>query len=115
MKLIDLLILRKNQNAKYFHEPLKYCAVIKKNAEELFGKNTRAFLYGSVVKGNYTYSSDIDVLVMVPGLKPGLHAEETVFLKKNFEITSPFSIILCNEHQYEDWFKLYILDKFIEV
>lgn len=115
MDLTDILIELKNENEKYFREPIKYVSLIKQKAEKLFGKQIRTFLFGSTVKGNFTPLSDIDVLVMVPGLKPGLHNHEIVHLKEDFETGAPFSIILCNENQFEEWFRPFILDKFVEV
>ena len=118
MDLMDLLIERKKQNEKYFLKPVLYTGMIKKRAEELFGKNIRTFLFGSIVKGNFTPLSDIDVLVVAPGVKPVLNSDKMnkiVYMKKDFEIDAPFSIILCNEKQYEDWFHPFILDKYTEV
>jgi predicted nucleotidyltransferase len=41
----------------------KYLVEIKKVIKQI-DKNARVFLFGSVAKGNWTYSSDIDILIV---------------------------------------------------
>lgn len=115
MDLIDFELNLIKQNKKYYSSPEYYGKIIKNHARKICGKNIRVFLFGSVVKGNFTLSSDIDVLVVIPSIKPRQEAKIITQLKDNFEFASPFHIIICNKSQYENWFRKYILDKYIEI
>jgi predicted nucleotidyltransferase len=116
MTFTELLIQQAQWKKKFFENPIYYARLILYRAEEIFGKsNTRIFLFGSIVKGNYTLSSDIDVLVVAPPVPPENKAGILTALKQDLEFASPFNIILCDASRYERWFKKYILDECLEI
>ncbi|MBI2966865.1 MAG: nucleotidyltransferase domain-containing protein [Bacteroidetes bacterium] len=112
---MDLLIKWKNDDEKYFTYPLYYAGLIKKRASEMYNDKIRVFLFGSIVKGNWNYASDIDVLVVAPTVEPQEKAKNIVKMMCDIDRASPFQVILCNYDQYENWFKKQILDKYIEI
>ena len=100
---------------KYFENPRKYAALIKKVAKQLLGKDTKVFLFGSVVKGNYTAASDIDVLVFSPSVpEKGLkRAEIIATLRKKTGLWYPFEIHLVNERMFKFYRRM--VKKMVEV
>lgn len=115
MELKDLLISMKKRREKFFKNPLFYALKIKSRAKELYGEKVQIFLFGSIVKGNWTYSSDIDLLAVVPEIQSKEKSNVVMQLTQDIESPSPFQIILCNTVQFENWFKKHLLDQYIEV
>jgi predicted nucleotidyltransferase len=77
MRYIDLLIERQKVRQRYVKNVKKYLQIIKKRAKKILGKDTKVYLFGSFLKGNFGPNSDIDVLVVSP--------KEPIELEKNQE------------------------------
>ncbi len=114
MDLIDLLLESKIEDEKYYKEPLKYARKIKTRAEELLGK-VEVYLFGSIVKGNYTIGSDIDILVVAEEVSNEERGKIRSELLKTVGFFSPFEIHLVNKKIFEVWYKKFIKEDFIKV
>jgi len=60
---LEILNEIKRENQKYFNNYLKYARIAKKVAKKELGK-VKVFVFGSVIKGKATPSSDIDLLIV---------------------------------------------------
>lgn len=78
----------------------QYLKEVKKAVQEIDDK-ARMFLFGSVARGNWTYSSDIDILV-VSEKRPG----EIIYrlYKKGFSDPFEFHIIKSEKLQWYIWY-----------
>ncbi|MEO0270204.1 MAG: nucleotidyltransferase domain-containing protein [candidate division WOR-3 bacterium] len=96
------------EKRKYFENYLEYCKKIKKISEERFC---------SVVKGKWTPASDIDVLIISENLSENWEDNRLIRskIKSRISLFTPFQLHLITESQYEDWFKRFIREDFIEV
>ena len=107
MDLIDLLLQRKKENEKYFKNPQEYAFLIKKRAKEILGE-VKVYLFGSVIKGNWTPDSDIDVLVVSDNFDDQKGGEIKAKLLEAVGFFSPFEIHLVTKKVFENWYKKFI-------
>lgn len=110
MDLIDLLLARQKKEKKYFKNPKKYAYLIKKEAEKML-KNVKVYLFGSVVKGNYTPNSDIDLLIVCDEFDPERKGEIKAKLLSTFDFFAPFEIHLVTKQTFKNWYKKFIKDE----
>ena len=92
----------------YFEKYREYVKVIKRKAVNLLG-HVNVYVFGSVVEGDYTLSSDIDVLIVSEKVPKKLssRARITVEILKEIGIFSPFEIHLVTPDEF-DWYKCFI-------
>jgi len=107
MDLVDLLLEEKREKEKYFKEPEKYVKKIKKKAKEIL-KKVRVFLFGSIVRGDFLFSSDIDVLVVSDNFKEEEKGKIIAQLLNEVGFFSPFQIHLVKNKDFENWYKKFI-------
>ena len=107
MDLVDLLLEEKREKERYFKEPEKYAKKIKKKAKEIL-KNARVFLFGSIVRGDFLFSSDIDVLVVSDNFKEKERGKIIAQLLNEVGFFSPFQIHLVNNEDFKNWYKKFI-------
>jgi predicted nucleotidyltransferase len=107
MDLVDLLLEEKKENEKYFKEPEKYAKIIKKKAKEIL-KKVRVFLFGSIVRGDFLFSSDIDVLVVSDNFKENERGKIISQLLNEVGFFSPFQIHLVKTKGFKNWYKKFI-------
>lgn len=102
---------------EYFKNYLKYAQKIKKKAQELLGKDTKVLVFGSIVKGNWGTNSDIDVLVISKRLSSNWieNREIRTEIRKVAGTFNPFQIHLATPEEYENWYKRFIKEDYIEV
>ncbi|MEO0232775.1 MAG: nucleotidyltransferase domain-containing protein [candidate division WOR-3 bacterium] len=104
------------EKRKYFENYLEYCKKIKKISEELLG-SVKVLVFGSVVKGKWTPASDIDVLIISENLSENWEDNRLIRtkIKSRIGLFTPFQLHLITKSQYENWFKRFIREDFIEV
>lgn len=113
MKLLDLLIERRQQQEKYFKNYLFYAEKIKKTAEELLGE-VKVFVFGSILRKDEV-PKDIDILIISPEVKTTEQKSKMRFnLWQKLGFLSPFEIHLITPEEHNDWYRYFIKD-FIEV
>jgi len=110
MRYIDLLIERQKVRERYIKNINKYLQLIKKRAKKILGNDTKVYLFGSFLKGNFGPNSDIDVLVVSPKapIEAGKKSEILVYLKRGFSAYHPFEIHLATPEIFENWYKKFI-------
>jgi predicted nucleotidyltransferase len=100
---------------KYFQNYLAYAKKIKIRAQETL-TDVRILVFGSIIKGNYSPNSDIDILI-ISEQAPEKSFDQTKIkheILKEFE-DPPFEIHLVSPRQYENWYKNFIKEDFIEI
>ena len=91
---------------KYFENPVE----LGKKVKEIISKYVRdieVYVFGSVVRGRYTASSDIDILVVTP-IK--LSREDIYRLKTEVivSIDAPLELHIVSRDEFENWYKRFI-------
>ncbi len=105
-----------DEKKRYFENWLYYCKKIKEEAEKLLHP-ARILVFGSVVKGSWTPNSDIDVLIISDKLSKNWEENYIykVKIKSKVGAFSPFQIHLLTSEEYENWYKRFIKDEYVEV
>ncbi|MGB9677202.1 MAG: nucleotidyltransferase domain-containing protein, partial [Candidatus Ratteibacteria bacterium] len=84
--------------------------------EKILGK-VEVFIFGSILKNEYTPLSDIDVLIVSDSL-PESNEERIKIktdIKSKIDSFSPFQIHLANYKEYKNWYKKFIKNDFIKI
>jgi hypothetical protein len=117
MRYIDLLIERQKVRERYIKNAKKYLQLIKKRAKKILGNDTKVYLFGSFLKGDFGPNSDIDVLVVSPRapVESGKKSEILIYLKRGFSVYHPFEIHLVTPEIFENWYKKFIKKDIKEV
>lgn len=115
VNLYKLLAQRWKRKEKYFANYLFYLKMIKERALELLG-DAEVFVFGSVVKKDYSPGSDIDVLIVSGKIPENLFEQSRIKyqLLKDF-VNSPFEIHLVTPLLYENWYKNFIKEDYKKV
>ncbi len=113
--LYKIIAERNRQSEKYFHNTGTYVRVIKNMLQKRL-PDIRVLIFGSVVRSDYQPGSDIDILVISSAIPQGLFAQAEMKLQiKNQFPDAPFEIHLVSPQEYENWYKKFIKDEFVEV
>lgn len=119
MSLVEIQKRIVEREKRYFEDPLKYGALIKKRAAELMEKDVRVLLFGSIVRGAYIIGrSDIDVLIISEKTPKGVSEQARLridILKFIGDLAAPFEIHFSDHSLYENWYKRHIKNDYIEV
>lgn len=113
--LYKLLAERNEARKKYLQNYLLYAKKIKEKAKRILTKPI-VLVFGSVVKGEYLPNSDIDILVISPDAPDNLSESARIKLEltKDFE-PGIFEIHLVTPQRYENWYKNFIKNDFVEI
>lgn len=105
------------ENKKYFENIEFYAKEIKRISREILGDDVKVFLFGSIVKKNWTPNSDIDILIISDKLSTNW--EENLWIKTKIKSSinpfSPFQIHLARPEEFETWYKNFIKEDYLEV
>jgi predicted nucleotidyltransferase len=94
------------ERKKYFENPAYYARLIK----DLLGfKNLEVLLFGSVVEGQCTMASDIDLLIVSDEIPQGLDERAKLLNRINEAVGQlhPFEVHLITTKEFE-WYKRFI-------
>ena len=115
MDFLDILIERRKENEKYFRKPEEYAKLIKLKSEKILGC-VEVYLFGSIVRKDWTLSSDIDILVVSEKeINPEDKGKIKVELLKSVDFFAPFEIHLVSQELFEKWYKKFIKDEYIKI
>ncbi len=109
-RIIDLV----REEEKYRSDPLRTAKAVKKVAERLLGE-VRVYLFGSVVEGADTPSSDVDIMV-VSSRTPrsvGERSKLVAEILKEVGVDAPIEVHLLRPEE-EKWY-LRFVKKRVEV
>ncbi len=113
--LYQSLANRYKKREKYFKDFRKYAKIIKNKAKKIF-KDAKVIVFDSIIKGNYGPDSDIDLLIISKNI-PEEHRKQVEIkynILKSFK-DSPFEIHLATPEMYENWYKKFIKNEYIEI
>lgn len=114
--LVDIKKEIWEEKRKYFENYPYYCRKIKESAEKVLGP-VRVLVFGSIVRGDWTPNSDIDVLIISDKLSKNWeeNAIYKVNIKRDSGIGFPFQIHLVRPEEFESWYKNFIKNDYIEI
>jgi len=91
--------------------------IIAERARKILGKDTKVYLFGSYIKGNFhPFLSDVDILIVSDNFKEKPMLERAKILlkiKEGLKASYMFEIHLVNSKEFE-WYKFFI-DKLVEI
>mgnify|MGYP001774323009 CR=1 FL=1 len=107
----EIVLEEARERKEYFDNYLTYVREIKNRAEKIL-KEVKVFVFGSVVHGDYTPMSDIDILIVSNDVPENIieQARIKVLLTEGFK-PGIFQIHLVKPDDYEKWYKNFIKDK----
>lgn len=105
------------ENKKYFENFQEWGKKIKEVASKYLGKDVKVLIFGSVIKGEWGPSSDIDVLIISNKLSKDWEKNREIRteIKKSIDPFSPFQIHLAREDEYKSWWKRFIKEDYWEI
>lgn len=103
------------EKKEYFQNYKFYCQKIKKEAEKILGP-VKVLVFGSVIKGEFTPKSDIDVLIIAKNLPENSDERRKIRTKIKSKIGSfsPFQIHLVNPVEYR-WYQNFIKNDYLVI
>ncbi|GIW66493.1 MAG: hypothetical protein KatS3mg095_0391 [Candidatus Parcubacteria bacterium] len=118
-KYFDLLLRRKSARDQYFANLDYYLALIKKRANEIL-QNPKVIIFGSYIKGKMGPNSDIDVMIIAEGLEntkedPFKKAKVRMKILEGFDPAHPFELHLVTPELFENWYKNFIKNDYLEL
>ena len=116
MNLVDILLETQKRKSEYFKNYEFYSRKIKEIAERIL-KDVKIIVFGSVVRNEYTPNSDIDILIISKNLPEDMEkrAEIRTGIKSTLDSFSPFQIHLATPDEFENWYKNFIKEDYIEI
>jgi len=112
--MMDIIREIVEEEGKYFEKYKEYAKRIKEIAKSEL-ENVKVFVFGSVVEGKHTPSSDIDILILSDSMPKSMKKRASIKAKilKEIGILSPFEIHLVDPKEFE-WYRRFI-KKFEEI
>jgi len=106
--MMDVIREIVEEEKKFFERYRDYAKVIKEVAMEELGE-AKVFVFGSVIEGRHTPSSDIDVLVVSENMPKSMEERAKIRAKilRRVGVTSPFEIHLANPREFE-WYRRFV-------
>lgn len=104
------------EKEKYFKDFRAYCEIIKKKAEEIIGE-IRVVVFGSVVRGDFTPNSDIDILIISDNLPESMEERLKIktAVKSSLGRLNPFQLHLVTTKEFEEYYKPFVKKDYIEI
>ena len=115
-KLVDILLETLERKRKYFENYKYYCKKIKEIGEKIL-KDVRVLVFGSIVRNEHTPDSDIDILIISDNLPENSEerAKIRTEIKSKIDPFSPFQIHLSTPEEFENWYKNFIKNDYLEI
>uniref|UniRef100_A0A7V5XHX1 Nucleotidyltransferase domain-containing protein n=1 Tax=Thermodesulfobacterium geofontis TaxID=1295609 RepID=A0A7V5XHX1_9BACT len=114
-----ILIYKKfwEEKKEYFENYLEWGKKIKEIACELLGEDVRVIIFGSIVKGEWTPVSDIDVLILSDRFSKSWEENRWIRteIKKRIGPISPFQIHLATPEEFKTWWGNFIKADYLEI
>jgi len=114
-KGFDTLIASSKKKNRYLRNYMQITSKVGKIIKHKY-KGTKVYVFGSTVRGSYTASSDIDLLVVLPqslDLNERAKLRAMVFMKFP---DAPLELHIVNEKEFKDWYLRFIKsDELVEV
>ena len=116
MNLVEILLETQKRKREYFKNYEFYSRKIKEIAERIL-RDVKVIVFGSIVRNEYTPDSDIDILIISKNLPEDIEkrAEIRTSIKSTLDSFSPFQIHLATPEEFENWYKNFIKENYIEI
>ena len=107
--LVEILKETREPKLKYFQNFKFYCQKIKKEAQKILGE-VEVIVFGSIVKGEWSLASDIDVLIISKKIPKDFseRAKIRTKIKAKIDPFSPFQIHLATPPEFKGWYKKFL-------
>lgn len=114
--LVEILKEVFKEKRTYFENYKFYCQNIKREAEDIL-KDVRVLIFGSIIKGAFTPTSDVDVLIISKTLPEDQEERDKIRTKIKSAVNpfSPFQIHLVSHKDYQTWYQKFIKEDFEEI
>ena len=101
---------------KYYKKLENYMEVARevKNIVLKHWPTAEVYVFGSVVRGRYTASSDIDILVVLEN-RPSRDEEYNVKAEVYSRVDAPIELHVASRTEYEKWYKRFIGEEIVKV
>ena len=88
---------------------------LRKQQKE-YCRDVKVIIFGSIIRNEYTPDSDIDILIISKNLPEDIEkrAEIRTGIKSTLDSFSPFQIHLATPEKFENWYKNFIKEDYIE-
>ncbi len=102
----DLIARNAEKRLNYLHRYKEIAKIVKVRALEYF-PDAKVLVFGSVIKGEVTANSDIDLLIIIDKRDYAKEAEfRADIIKEMFDI--PVEIHFASREQFKDWYERFI-------
>jgi len=108
MSLTDIQREIAEEEKKYFENYIYYAKKIKEISESILGE-VKVYVFGSVVDGEYTPSSDIDILIVSKNAPSRQYEKAKIVgeILRKIDIFAPFEIHIVTPREFK-WYKKFI-------
>ena len=94
---------------RHFKSLENYKEIAEKVKQIILSKwpDAELYIFGSTVKGNYTATSDIDILIVLDD-RPGREEEYMLKAEVYARIDAPIELHVASRSEFERWYKKFI-------
>jgi len=95
----------REKTLRYLKRPLEVAAEVGRVAEEILG-SVEVFVFGSVVEGDATLASDLDILVVSPNVPESSSSRSKMMMKvlERIGMDSPVELHMARPEEL-DWYR----------
>jgi hypothetical protein len=101
---------------RYFKSLESHREIAEKVKQIVLSKwpNAELYIFGSTVKGNYSASSDIDILIVLDN-RPDREEEYMVKAEVYAQIDAPIELHVASRSEFERWYKKFIGEDLVRI
>jgi len=113
--LYKVLYNRYSENQKFFRVKEKYALIIKSRLKDIF-PDVRVLIFGSAVKKENLPWSDIDIMIISEFVPDEIFEQNRIKVEKLREfLNSPFEFHFLKSETFENWYKKFLKNSYIEL
>ncbi|MEM2883280.1 MAG: nucleotidyltransferase domain-containing protein [Nitrososphaerales archaeon] len=73
-------------------------------------KDARIYVFGSVLKGRFTASSDVDILIVCDNIDKDRRAELKVNILRTVGLYAPIELHIASTKEFKEWYMRFITE-----
>jgi len=106
----DMIVQSAKKRIQYIENYIEVARKVKKIIHHTC-KEAKVYVFGSVVKGKYTASSDIDLLVVLP-FSPSLEIRSQLMAEVFMKLPdAPIELHITDVKGYKNWYSRFLNEK----
>ena len=105
--MFDTYIESGKESIRYLKNYHKVAVHVKEMIHE-FDEYAEVYVFGSVVEGRYTASSDIDILIISDRIPREKRAEIKAKIRGKIGIQVPIQLHIATREEYNKWYRRFI-------